>query len=519
MSGKMVGPGTVAHRARMNGFDEGAALREIALDVGLPEEAQVVARERAEAVPISDAGAARLLADAFDGGAKYACAERSFYVCGADGYWQRDDMQRVEHAAKTILPDAWIKQAQIHRDAGREESASACLKRAAVAGNRKAIGDGLALMKSEPSVAIESAAIFDGDPYLFGATNGAVDLRTGEFREVTPSMRLSRKGGCAYDAGARCLEFLAFLRWCFAPAGTPEEVEAHVEYVRRVLGIMLTGDRTAERFLVWHGNGANGKSTLLKVLQRLLGQYSVTAPSAMLNRTHHGRGGAQASPDIVAVIGKRLILANETIEGAHFDEQVLKALVSAEPMTARALYSAPVTFTPMGLLVVNGNWLPRYNGADGGVARRLDLWPFMNHVTEVDRDPALIDKLCAELPGILAWAVSGSVDWYSEGRRWPSSPIVRRASEAYRADQDLIGRWVTECCEQTPDKVRWLDTARAREWLSTWLRSEGHHGEFSAKRLTQRLEALGFPATEVRRGGVKTRRFQGLALAFDAGGA
>ena len=65
-------------------------------------------------------------------------------------------------------------------------------------------------------------------------------------------------------------------------------------------------------------------------------------------------------------------------------------------------------------------------------------------IPPAEQDRKLADKLRAELPGILAWAVGGCLEWQREGLRAPDD--VRRATAAYRAEMDVMGAFLQECC-------------------------------------------------------------------------
>jgi putative DNA primase/helicase len=65
------------------------------------------------------------------------------------------------------------------------------------------------------------------------------------------------------------------------------------------------------------------------------------------------------------------------------------------------------------------------------------------------QDKQLPDKLRAELPGILAWAVRGCIDWQSNGLGEPSEVTI--ATAAYRAGEDILADFLTECCIQKPE--------------------------------------------------------------------
>ena len=59
------------------------------------------------------------------------------------------------------------------------------------------------------------------------------------------------------------------------------------------------------------GDGANGKSTFINILNKLFGDYSKAAAS----QTLIAKGGSTIGDDLVDLIGARLIPVSETEEG------------------------------------------------------------------------------------------------------------------------------------------------------------------------------------------------------------
>jgi len=66
------------------------------------------------------------------------------------------------------------------------------------------------------------------------------------------------------------------------------------------------------------------------------------------------------------------------------------------------------------------------------------------------RDTDLPNKLHAELPGILNFALKGCLDWQKDGLQPP--PEVTDAVKEYRADMDVLGQWIDVCCDIGKDK-------------------------------------------------------------------
>jgi putative DNA primase/helicase len=76
--------------------------------------------------------------------------------------------------------------------------------------------------------------------------------------------------------------------------------------------------------------------------------------------------------------------------------------------------------------------------------RRTKLLWCANVVPERRRDHNLKEKLLQELPGILNFAIAGCLEWQRVGLREPRG--VSSATEAYLNDNDILGRFIDECC-------------------------------------------------------------------------
>jgi putative DNA primase/helicase len=79
------------------------------------------------------------------------------------------------------------------------------------------------------------------------------------------------------------------------------------------------------------------------------------------------------------------------------------------------------TFSPAFKLKIGGNHKPELRGVDEAIRRRLNRIPFIVTIPEGGRDLLLPDKLRAEWPAILAWAIEGCLEWQRIGLALPRS--------------------------------------------------------------------------------------------------
>ena len=97
-------------------------------------------------------------------------------------------------------------------------------------------------------------------------------------------------------------------------------------------------------------------------------------------------------------------------------------------------------YRPQFKLDISGNHKPSLRSVDEAIRRRFNLIPFTVTIPEEERDPELGDKLKAELPGILAWAIQGCLIWQAEGLSPPKA--VTEATEAYLQAEDSVSAWI-----------------------------------------------------------------------------
>jgi phage/plasmid-associated DNA primase len=95
------------------------------------------------------------------------------------------------------------------------------------------------------------------------------------------------------------------------------------------------------------------------------------------------------------------------------------------------------------------NHKPEIPDGSEAIWDRMVLIPFNQRFEGAKADEDLPEKLREELPGVLAWAVMGCVEWYQHGLG--SSVAVDRATSSYRSETDPLERFLDEMCEFEPE--------------------------------------------------------------------
>ncbi len=329
-------------------------------------------------------------------------------------------------------------------------------------------------------------AELDRDPWSLNVANGTVDLRTGELRPHDREDLFTQLVDVDFDLAARAPTWSAFL------SGAMRGSLGLTTYLQRLIGYTLTG-LTTEHILVFHyGNtGSNGKSTFLATVRALLGEYACSAPRSLL---FIPKNGAEPHPtELARLYGKRLAICAEVPEHAELAEAKIKDITGGDVVSVRRMKEDFWDLTPSHTLHCAGNHKPVIRGVDGGIWRRIKLVPWTVTIPAAKQDKALGQKLLAELPGILAWAVHGCLEWQRNGLVEPEE--VTLAGEAFRTESDPLGSFFASRCVFEADA---RESGKAiRSAYETWCSDLGHHA-IGARDLWRRFREKGAVSKTVR---------------------
>ena len=200
------------------------------------------------------------------------------------------------------------------------------------------------------------------------------------------------------------------------------------------------------------------------------------------------------------------MLASEVSEGRRLNEALVKRMTGGDTMTARFMRSEFFQFQPQFTPWLATNHRPEIRGTDHAIWRRVKLVPFTEEIPDDQQDHDLKDKLRRELPGVLAWAVRGCLDWQTDGLQEPD--IVKAATAEYRGDMDVLGGFLEDACTLGHDeRAAAADLYRAYQ---AWAKTNGNEA-VTAQTFGRRLSERGFQQHRDRAG----RRWIGLSVETD----
>lgn len=417
--------------------------------------------------------------------------------------WRHDELaaRRIVHGLGRIIAEeaagmaGWVAKAE--DKAERERRESVMNNRFRWASSSESAANITASLSEARALLTVDADVLDADPMLLGLPSGVLELATGDHRPHRQADHITKVAGADFDAGATSPTWARFLSDVFA-----DDAEL-LDYVQRLMGYALSGQRGEHLLPIFWGSGANGKSTFLSTSQSVLGDYAGTAAPGLLVKKH----GSDDMTATAELQGRRLVVVSETGEAGRLNEEQVKALTGGDTIRARRLYQAGYEFTPTHMLALQTNHKPRVSGTDEGIWRRIRLIPFAVTIPADKRDPRLPDKLRAELPGILQWALEGWRKYQADGFTTPAS--VTAATDDYRNASDQVGAFLDECCNVAPG---FTSTAGGLyRAYADWCTQAGEHPR-TQRDFGMRLSERGFERQ--RSGGAHTWR--GIAVATES---
>ena len=251
-------------------------------------------------------------------------------------------------------------------------------------------------------------------------SNGVLDLVSGVFTEGFSAERICTESmSFGYDAGAGCSRWERFLGEVM-----PDESERLV--MQCFFGMVYLDRRelSVEKFALFVGRGANGKSVIFEVMKRVLGEDNVsTLDTSQLTDEKM----------LPYVKGKRLNFSPDLARGKDFGS-ALKALASGQDVTGRRIYgdAEKIKCPPLCFAL---NEMPVFRDVTPAFFRRLLLFSFDVEIPPERQDRELVEKISREdLPGIFNWIRRGTEMLVSRRGEFPSCRKMERNLELLRSE-------------------------------------------------------------------------------------
>ena len=250
-------------------------------------------------------------------------------------------------------------------------------------------------VSASPLVIVPSVVGFENGVYDFSDIDNPVYHSFSDRLPVVDLLPYS------YDSSATCPLWLSFLRMMLSPS--------EILKLQKYLGLGCVNRRLMSHKIedtLWLvGGGANGKSTILRVVRAVYGYDNISEASLsqLLDRNPDARMRA-----LMNIEGKIFNLCDEVdMSDITKGSDAFKKLCSGEPQNVRGIGRDIRVARDIPFLIFSMNQAPMNRRMDSAFRRRLVQIDFRCSVREDDMDAELHNKLMQELPGIRNWMVDG----------------------------------------------------------------------------------------------------------------
>ena len=294
----------------------------------------------------------------------------------------------------------------------------------------------------------------DSNKDIIAFNNGVLDLTTFEFRDGKPEDYISFSTQIDYDEDKKYYEYSEWPQIELFLSQVLPDPEVRLYFMKH-LSTCLIGGNKAQKFHILTGSGSNGKSMLMNLASKALGDYAAVVPIALFTQKRAGSGSA--APEVIRLKGRRFVTMQEPDEKVALNTGLMKLVSSGEKMYARDLFKSGCEFEVQAKFHLACNDKPEINSTDGGTWRRLMVINFVSKFTENPKEinQFLIDESIQYLVNSQEWAtpfLSYMIHTLKEGKgfhKLQAPPKVMEYTSEYRNDNDSIARFMNEKIQAT----------------------------------------------------------------------
>jgi putative DNA primase/helicase len=279
---------------------------------------------------------------------------------------------------------------------------------------------------------------------------------------------------------ATCPLFDKMLAEMFSKAADSAAV---IDHLLELLGYAVQPRRDRATILYLCGSGANGKSTLLKVIQALVGPDLVWS----------GKIAAMTQDRFVLPNTRGCLLAIEDDgePGEKVKTATLKMLCEHKRISTRLVRSTEgISFNSMLMPIVATNGAPQFDDTSHGLRRRLQVIRFDRQFRPDEMKLGLAEEIIAtELPGVLLRLIDGLQRLTARGHFAPP-PECEAALDDFLQEANPLTQFLAEqCVRDEKAKIALGDLFLA---LRSWANDAGLKLPFGKFGLRPRLATMGF---------------------------
>lgn len=254
-------------------------------------------------------------------------------------------------------------------------------------------------------------------------------------------------------------QFLTFLKQIMVSKETSQTDYALIDFMQELMGYLLLDTTKAEATFFFKGDGSNGKSTLVTLIEKMVGASGTSGLS--LDNLSSNRFAT------ASLVGKRLnTVKEESSDRVHID--LFKSLVSGESIGAERKFGSSFIFTPRVKFIFATNKIPSFSNVDSALRRRLFLIPFNRKFKDYEKNVDLPIELAKEIPQIIRWAIEGAKRLHKRGYYFIRTSSMLEAQETFDGEQSSVIAFLDENFQKSDNMEDGFSFAEMYESYKEW---------------------------------------------------
>lgn len=297
------------------------------------------------------------------------------------------------------------------------------------AGKVRAICD---LLRKEPTILTERTELNAHPVWWINVRNGMLDLKTLELHPHDPSYKSINQIPWEYDetkaascmgAGSDTALFLTSL------IPNRENLVMFLQYA----GYCMTTDMSLQRFMIIRGEGGTGKSVLLRMVERMVGEKNYCNMTMQNLNTRF-------APAFLA--GKVLNVYADLPSSAMEESNGIKTITGGDTIQAEYKGGDLFFFRPYCKLLFSANTVPKsLDDKTSAYYRRLLILPIERRAMEIEQ---LEERLEKDASTFFHMCIKSAHEMYLSGRIYVSDDSTKETDDL-RRETDSVKAFLDDC--------------------------------------------------------------------------
>ena len=279
--------------------------------------------------------------------------------------------------------------------------------------------------------------------------------------------------------------------WKYYMTSTFENDAERMKLIGEMLGYCLTPSCKYHKSFMLVGEGSNGKSVLLDIMDYIWGSKNISD----VDISELDRPFAR-----VSLFGK-LINKSSEIEGNLKTTAFFKKIVSGDMLDGEYKNKDRFSFPSTAKLIFAMNSLPVTKDKSDGLYRRLSIIPFNKQFKGDEIDVDLSEKLKLEADGIFLFALSGLRRLHKQ-KKFTESKEVNNKLEEYKLESNPVKQYMEEKYIVTNEEDKYISSETLYTNYVSWCGENGFKN-LNNVNFGKELKRLGYNKCQKR---IKTKQ-------------